>query len=228
MILVFMKSNQINPPLVRVRALTGLCDLPGDHPEVRQARKNARNMLGAASDLSWTTLHGQVLVYNLTALAEVGLTQEEVPVEPVVKRLLEQPFDANCSDLMALRAMVMLGYGNDERLLYFLKRRLFYRMDKPGQFVLNQPGRRMADVFFPQEYFHVGLPVLLEAFAALGAGEAVELSEAWSLLEGKKDEHGRIPLEGTLPGKKAYLPREGIGKPTKWGTLYAYLAWKNR
>ena len=118
--------------------------------------------------------------------------------------------------------------GTENLVHYFLKRRLFYRMDKPDQFVLNLPGRRMTDVFFPQEYFHVGLPVLLEAFAALGAGEAVEFNEAWRTLEGKKDEQGRIPLEGTLPGNKAYLPRERVGKPSKWGTLYAYLAWKNR
>jgi len=101
-------------------------------------------------------------------------------------------------------------------------------MDQPDQLVLNQPGRRMTEVFFPQEYFHVGLPVLLEALTALGAGEAVELENAWSILERKKDKQGRIPLEGSLPGNKAYLPRERIGKPSKWGTLYAYLAWWNR
>ena len=235
------------------------------------------------------TLKGQILVYNLTALGEMGLTCEDVPIELVVERLLSQPFDANCSDLMALRAIVMLGYANDRRVIerlkqmeaavlpdggwlclhrvqkmdytpkscikvnmhgllllgelkkrgveimgadqlvqYFLKRRLFYRLDRPTELVLNQPGRRMTDAFFPNEYFHVGLPVLLEALAALGVGKAVELNEAWSLLEGKKDPQGKISLEGTLPGNKAYLPRERVGKPSKWASLYAYLAWKNR
>jgi hypothetical protein len=234
-------------------------------------------------------LNGQILVYNLTALAEMGLTREDVSIEPVVGRLLDQPFDANCADLMALRAMVMLGYGMDERVVerlkkmtsarlpdggwlclhrvnkmdrvpkscikvamhglllaaelkkrgieiagteqllhYFLKRHLFYRMDRPDQWVLNQPGRRMMDVFFPNEYFHVGLPLLLEALAVLGAGEAAELDEAWGFLDAKKDRQGKIPLEGTLPGNKAYLPKERVGSPSKWGTLYTYLAWKHR
>jgi hypothetical protein len=118
--------------------------------------------------------------------------------------------------------------GNEKLVRYFLKRRLFYRMDKPDQFVLNQPGRRMTEVIFPQEYFHVGLPVLLDALAALGAGGAAELDEAWNLLEAKKDQDGKVPLEGTLPGNKAYLPKERVGRPSKWGTLYATLAWKNR
>jgi hypothetical protein len=276
-------------PGVRVRSLVELCGFPEDHPAVKEARCRVKQILSAASDPSWMALNGQILVYNLTALAEMGLTREDVPIEPVVDRLLTQPFDANCADLMALRAIVMLGYGNDscvierlkkveetrladggwlclhrvqkmdrtpkscikvnmhglllagelkkrgieiagtERLLhYFLKRRLFYRMDRPDQLVLNQPGRRMTDIFFPSEYFHVGLPVLLEALSTLGVGQAGEFDGAWSLLDEKKNQDGRIPLEGTLPTKKSYLPKERVGKPSKWGTLYAYLAWKNR
>jgi len=276
-------------PGVRVRALTGLRGLSVDHPVVCEARHKVIQSFDTARDLAWMALNGQILVYNLTALAEMGLSRDDVPTEPVVERLLSQQFDANCADLMALRAMVMLGFGRDDRVVerleqmeearlpdggwlclhrvqkmdrvpkscikvamhglllaaelrqqgieiagtdglitYFLKRRLFYRMDRPDQLVLNQPGRRMTDIFFPNEYFHVGLPVLLEALAVLGAGEAVELDEAWSLLEAKMDHKGKIHLEGTLPGNKAYLPKEGVGKPSKWGTLYAYLAWKSR
>lgn len=274
-------------PGVRARTLIGLCSYPEGHPLVKEARQRVVQQLKPAHDFSWMALKGQVLVYNLTALAEMGLTFEHVPIEPVVDRLLSQPFDANCADLMTLRALVMLGYANDNRVVdrlkqiedaslpdggwlclhrvqkmdhtpkscikvnmhglllagelrkrsvempgteqlvhYFLKRRLFYRMDQPTRLVLNQPGRRMMDIFFPNEYFHVGLPVLLEALAALGAGKAVELNEAWTRLEGKKDPQGKIPLEGTLPGNKAYLPKERVGKPSKWATFYAYLAWK--
>jgi hypothetical protein len=86
----------------------------------------------------------------------------------------------------------------------------------------------MTDVFFPIEYFRVGLPVLLDALAVLGAGQAPELDEAWQLLDGKRDQQGRILLEGTLPSNRAYLPKERVGKPSKWGTLYACLAWQNR
>ena len=276
-------------PGVRLRTLTGICGFPEDHPSVQEARGLVKRTILTALDLSWTALKGQVLVYNLTALAESGLSYQDLDIEPVVDRLLSQPFDANCSDLMAMRAMVMLGYGYDPRVAdrlkqmedarlpdggwlclhrvrtmartpkscikvsmhglllagelkkrgievegtghlvdYFLKRRLFYRMDRPTRLVLNQPGRRMTDVFFPSEYFHMGLPLLLEALAALDAGGATELQEAWDRLDEKVDRQGKITLEGTLPAKKNYLPAERVGKPSKWGTLYTHLAWKWR
>lgn len=277
-------------PGVRVRALTGLCEYPADHHTVTASRRLAIQALSAASDLSWMDMKGQILAYNLTALAESGLTCEDVPVEPAASKILTQPFDASCGDLMALRALVMLGYGSDpriqERLVtlrdvqlpdggwlclhrvrkmkkipksciraamhglllfaelrrtglhssgddalisYFLKRRLFYRTDNPTQLVLNDhPGRRMTDVFFPVEYFRVGLPILLYAFAVLGVGEAPELCEAWRLLDEKKNSQDRVLLEGTLPLSKCYLPKERVGRPSKWATLYTCLAWKNR
>jgi hypothetical protein len=277
-------------PGVRVRALTGLCGYSPDHQEVMASRRLVVQTLPAARDLSWGDLKGQVLTYNLTALAESGLIHTDVPVETVADKVLSQPFDANCGELMALRALVMLGYGRDPRIEerlarlrevqlpdggwlclhrvnkikkvpksciraamhgllffaelkraglhaggaeslidYFLRRRVFYRTDDPTQLVLNDPpGRRMTDVFFPIEYFRVGLPVLLEAFAVLGVGEAPELCEAWQLLDAKVDAQGRVLLEGTLPRKTCYLPKERVGKPSKWATLYACLAWKNR
>jgi hypothetical protein len=272
-------------PGVRLRALIRLCDFPEDHKDVKAARRVVASRLQAASDLSWVPLKGQKVIYNLTALAESGLSYEDVDVKPCVDNLLSAPyFDANCGELMALRAMVMLGYGEDARLKkrlsqlaeaqlpdggwlclhrvrkmrkipksciraamhglllagelkkrglyfsgseqliqYFLKRRLFFRTDSPTQVVV----KHMNEVFFPIEYFYVGLPLLLDALAALGAGEATELREAWSLLEKKRNRDGRILLEGTLPVNKSYLPKERVGKPSKWGTLYACLAYKS-
>jgi hypothetical protein len=114
------------------------------------------------------------------------------------------------------------------RLLgYFAKRRLFYRTDDPSRLVLDcRPGGRMTDAYFPNEVMRVGLPVLLEALSALGAALEPDFAEAWRLLDGKRDPQGRIPLEGTL--SKSYLPKERVGKPSKWASLYACLAWKNR
>ena len=281
---------QDDNPGVRARALTGLCGYPQDHQEVLAARRLVIQTLPAARDRSWMEMKGQTVTYGLTALAESGLTRTDVPLETAADKALSPPFDANCGELMALRALVMLGYGRDPRIGerrarlqevqlpdggwlclhrvnkmaktpksciraamhgllffaelrrqeldaggaeplidYFLRRRVFYRTDDPAQLVLNDhPGRRMTDVFFPIEYFRVGLPVLLEAFAVLGAGKAPELCEAWRLLEEKVDVQGRVPLEGTLPLKTAYLPKERVGKPSKWATLYACLAWKDR
>ncbi|MCE5322594.1 hypothetical protein LLG46_04665 [bacterium] len=113
----------------------------------------------------------------------------------------------------------------DGLIEYFLRRRLFYRMDNPQKLVLDvRPGYRMIDAYFPIEIQRVGLPHLLEALASLGVGQAPELQEAWDMLKAKQDEFGRVKLEGTLA--KSYLPKERVGRPGKWVTLYTCLAQK--
>ncbi|NLG28343.1 MAG: hypothetical protein GX557_10555 [Chloroflexi bacterium] len=72
----------------------------------------------------------------------------------------------------------------------------------------------------------MGLPMLLFALATLGAGNAPEMDEGWDLLARKRDAEGRVLLEGTLT--KSYLPKERVGQPSKWATLYACLAWQAR
>jgi hypothetical protein len=110
---------------------------------------------------------------------------------------------------------------------YFMKRRVFYRSNSLDILVLrDRPGKRMIDNFFPAEPFRVGLPHLLYAFSVLGAGNKPELKEAWELMQSKKDREGKSLLEGTLA--KSYLPKERVGKPSKWVTLYAMLAEKYR
>jgi hypothetical protein len=103
-------------PGVRVRALTGLCEYPQDHREVMASRCLVLQTLPAARDLSWMEMKGQSLTYHLTALAESGLTCEDIPLETAVDKVLSQPFDANCGELMAFRALVVLGYGHDPRI----------------------------------------------------------------------------------------------------------------
>jgi hypothetical protein len=278
---------QEDNPGVRLRTLTGLCRLPAEYALVQEARRRVAQTLPAARDLSWMEGKGIQTIYHLAALAEMGLTREDVGVDPVVERLLAQPFDANCADMLALRCLVMLGYASDPRLKqrllqvsaaqlpdggwlclhrtgkmqripkscikvnmhalllaaelhargltlagspallhYFLKRRLFYCTSDPTRLVLDcAPGGRMIDAFFPSELVRVGLPMLLYALAVLGAGQALELQEAWQRLAEKRDAQGKVKLEGTLP--KSYLPKERVGQPGKWVTLYAWLAWEN-
>lgn len=273
-----------NNPGVQLRTLTGLCKLPQDDEKVILARRRVMQTLPQARDLSWMQLKGQVLVYNLTALAESGLSRADVPIEPLVNRIQEMPFDVNCGEMMLLRALVMLGFiheahvqdrikrmaetqlpdggwlclhrlkklhrtpkscikANMHALLlaselhrlgetpgwsgplidYFRKRRLFYRMDDPAQLVLGcKPGYRMVDIYVPIEFLRVGLTFLMAALAELGQQNTPEFQMAWQLLEEKKDEYGRVKLEGTLA--KSYLAKEPVGQPTKWGTLHACFA----
>ena len=104
------------PPGVRVRALTGLCGVPEDDPQVAEARTLVLRTLDSARDLSWMEGKGLWLTYHLTALAEAGLRRADVPVGPLVERLLAGTYDAACGDMMMLRALVMLGYGDDPRV----------------------------------------------------------------------------------------------------------------
>jgi hypothetical protein len=48
----------------------------------------------------------------------------------------------------------------------------------------------------------------------------------WGVPAGKRGADGRVKLEGTL--SKPYLPRERVGKPGKWVTLYSWMAWARR
>ncbi|GAG73091.1 unnamed protein product, partial [marine sediment metagenome] len=102
-----------NNPGVRVRTLTELCGFSENHKKVKTSRQLVVDSLEAAKDLSWMALKGQILVYNLTALAESGLTRKDIKIDSVVDKIISMPFDIGCGDLMALRAMVMLGYGNN-------------------------------------------------------------------------------------------------------------------
>ena len=111
---------------------------------------------------------------------------------------------------------------------YFWKHNLFYRTDNPKTLILNiREGWRTIDTFYPFEVMRVGLQNIVESVCALGYGNDVRLEEAWNILNSKKSEEGKYILNGTL--SKSYLPKERVGKPSKWVTFYTLLAkkWKD-
>ena len=110
---------------------------------------------------------------------------------------------------------------------YFWNHNLFYRTDNPNALILNaREGWRTIDTFYPFEVMRVGLQNIVESFCALGYGNDSRLQEAWDILNSKKTLDGKYILNGTL--SKSYLPKERVGKPSKWVTLYALLAEKER
>ena len=112
--------------------------------------------------------------------------------------------------------------GLEGLVTYFFERDIFYRRADHATLVLNcRPGGRTIDTFHPFELSRIGLHNLVESFSALGYGHDAHLSAAWALLHAKRRDD-RYPLEGTLA--KSYLPKERVGKPSKWVTLYALLA----
>ena len=108
---------------------------------------------------------------------------------------------------------------------YFWNHNLFYRTASPNELIVNsREGWRAIDAFYPFEVMRVGLQNIVESFCALGYGNDLRLSEAWNILDSKKNADGKYILNGTLT--KSYLPRERVGKPSKWVTFYAMLAEK--
>lgn len=110
---------------------------------------------------------------------------------------------------------------------YFWNHKLFYKTSDLSTLMLDaRAGWRTIDTFFPFEVMRVGLQNIIEAFCALGCGNDERLTEAWSLLDSKKNEDNQVILEGTLT--KSYLPKEQANKPGKWVTFYTLLAEKER
>lgn len=110
---------------------------------------------------------------------------------------------------------------------YFWGHNIFYRTDDKSTLVLNaRSGWRTIDTFYPFEVMRVGLQNIVESFSALGYGNDERLSQAWDMIAGHKDESGKVLLGGTLT--KSYLPKERVGKPSKWVTFYTLLAEKER
>ena len=108
---------------------------------------------------------------------------------------------------------------------YFWNHNLFYRTDNPNTLILNaREGWRTIDTFYPFEVMRVGLQNIVESFCALGYRDDPRLQEAWDILNSKKNPVGKYILNGTL--SKSYLPKERVGKPSKWVTFYALLAKK--
>lgn len=110
---------------------------------------------------------------------------------------------------------------------YFLHHNLFYRQSNSEQLILDtREGWRTIDVFFPFESQRMGIQNVIESLCALGYGNDSRLQEAWNLISTYRDEQGRIILGGTLT--KSYLPKEKVGKPSKWATFYTVLAERER
>jgi hypothetical protein len=108
-----------------------------------------------------------------------------------------------------------------ELISYFLKRRAYFQTQKPTQPVT----REITSTIFPFVQRGSFLEILY-ALSVMGYGQSPELSEAWSLLETKEDENGRYIVDWIPP--RSYFKPDKKGKPSKWVTLYAYMALKHK
>jgi hypothetical protein len=134
-------------------------------------------------------------------------------------------FQMTASCLLLTSEMRKLGLKCPQMvgiIKYFLGHEVLYRRDAPD--VIVKP--EMGSTFHPPVATRIGVHMLLWALARLGAGTAPSCNRAWELLESKKTADGSYMLDGTLA--KPYLPKERVGKQSKWVTFYALLAKKER
>ena len=107
---------------------------------------------------------------------------------------------------------------------YLLERRLF-RSKSTGAIIAPEWTR----ISFPTRW-HYDILWGLDYLRRAGAAPDERTSEALDLLEGKRDEAGRWPLEHTHPGPTYFEMEAPAGVPSRWNTLRALrvLEWGNR
>jgi hypothetical protein len=107
---------------------------------------------------------------------------------------------------------------------YMLERRLF-RRKSTGE-VIDPNWLRFS---FPHWYFYDVLRGL-EYLRTTGAEPDERAAEAIELVEAKRDESGRWPLENVRHGEAHFDMDEGEGRPSRWNTLRALrvLRWSRR
>ena len=147
-----------------------------------------------------------------------------------LKRIPKSCVKANLQALMFCAECRKKDIKTDiEELLlnYFWNHNLFYRTADPNALIVTaREGWRAIDTFYPFEVMRVGMQNIVESFCALGYGSDPRLNEAWNILNSKKTPEGQYILNGTLT--KSYLPKERVGKASKWVTFYTMLAEKEK
>ena len=107
---------------------------------------------------------------------------------------------------------------------YLLERRMFRRLST-GEVI--DPA--WAQFSFPTRW-HYDVLRGLDYLRSASVEPDERTAEALDLVENKRDQDGRWPLENTHPGRVHFDMEEGDGKPSRWNTLRAMrvLAWSGR
>lgn len=120
----------------------------------------------------------------------------------------------------------MILQGKDRLVNYFMSRNVFYKSNTNELVVDNKVGWRSIDNFFPVEPMRIGIPIIMSSLCILSSGSHKDMDDAWQIWENKKDEQGRMSLDGTL--SKQPCSFGAVGKVNKWVTFYYELAQKHR
>ena len=218
--------------------------LTKEHPIIKKAADRYLSLQAPDGDWFWhlSCLQG----YNIKTFLRFGYREDERLKKSVNLLIESSRFDGgylcdmhekrpglkrpkSCvrGSTKALEAFAELGkvYWNvpacQNLCDYFLSRNGIFTMRDKTRPVNND----VNCLFFPFIYY-TGLLQILYSLSKMGYGNDTRLYAAWEILEKKKFENGRFPLERT-PAQSPWKIGE-VGKENKWITFYAYLAMKNR
>ncbi len=140
-------------PGVKYRTQTEIIGVAGDKDQVKE-------WIFGKLPKDWYETKGLWYGYYITALAEVGLSKEDVPYEYIERALyhVENDFTCACSDFMLIRALVMLGYYENEVI-----RNILTTLDKlalpDGGFLCKRVGKKFD--YVPKSCYRANLYALL-------------------------------------------------------------------
>jgi hypothetical protein len=104
---------------------------------------------------------------------------------------------------------------------YLLERRLFRRRSTGEAVERDRKGGVAWTRFAFPTWWHYDVLRGLEYLRRAGAASDERMAEAIALVESRRDENGRWPLEVRYPGVMPVEMDEGEGRPSRWNTLRA-------
>jgi hypothetical protein len=104
---------------------------------------------------------------------------------------------------------------------YLLERHLFRRRSTGEVIEQDRTGETILTRFAFPTWWHYDVLRGLEYLRRAGVAPDERVAEAIQLVESKRDDHGRWPLEVQYPGEMPVKIDEGEGRPSRWNTLRA-------
>ena len=104
---------------------------------------------------------------------------------------------------------------------YLLERRLFRRRSTGEVIERDRKGGALWTRFAFPTWWHYDILRGLDYLRRAGVTPDERAAEAVRLVESKRDDTGRWPLETQYPGRMLIEMDEGEGRPSRWNTLRA-------
>ena len=106
----------------------------------------------------------------------------------------------------------------DKLVNFYLSHNIMFHDDNPEKVIISE----MTGTFYPIDHVHIGLQMIMYAISVFGAGNDINCSKAWELLESNRNSEGKYILTDSF--SEQYMNVGMVGQPNKWVTLYMLLS----